>query len=199
MKEKIAEAKQYVEMDVQVNKAHEKFMELQVNEAPEGELDEFKKDIKKLKSKIPSQRRTYSADSNTHRNSWPDINKSNDEMMYMEPNVEDAMDPARLWKVFLDLPRPVRHCLLFFLLFPPKAVIRRRVMIYLCIADSHLVPMNEDTANWILDKFTKCGLIKPVYRKFRLAPDSCTMSLSVRSTLSEIAAREREVMDFTNI
>ncbi|PSS19402.1 Disease resistance RPP13-like protein [Actinidia chinensis var. chinensis] len=191
MKEKIAEGKKCVEMDDQVKKAHVKFEELQAKGNPEGELDELKKDIKKLKSKIPSQSRTYSADSNTHRNSWPDINKSNDEMMYMmEPKVEDTMDPAHLSKVFFDLPRHVRHCLLCFLLFPEKAVIRRRVMIYLWIADSDLERMDEYIANKILDKLTKSGLIKPVYQKFRLEPDSCTMSLSVRSTLSEIAERE---------
>ncbi|XP_057502223.1 disease resistance RPP13-like protein 4 [Actinidia eriantha] len=189
MKETIAEVKKYVDhMDVQVNEAYVKFEKLQSRESSEGELDEFKKDIKKLKSKIPSQRRTYSADSNTHRNSWPDINKYNDEMMCMEPKVEDTMDPAHLWKVFFDLPRHVRHCLLCFLLFPPKAVIRRRVMIYLCIAEGHI--NDENTANMTLDVLTERGFIKSVYQEFRLGPDSCTMSLSVRSTLAEIAERE---------
>ncbi|GFY95287.1 hypothetical protein Acr_10g0006720 [Actinidia rufa] len=166
--EKIEEEKKYVDhVDVQVKKAHVKFKELQEKESPEGELDEFKKDIKKLKSKIPAQCRTYSADSNTNRNSWPDINKSNDEMMYMmEPKVEDTMDPAHLQNDFFDLDWYEKRCLLRFLLFPPKAVIRRRVMIYLWIVDYDLDRMDEYIANKILDKFTKSGLIKPVYQKF---------------------------------
>ena len=79
MKETIAEVKKYVDhTDVQVNEAYVKFEKLQSRESSESELDECKKAIKELKSKIPSHLRTYSADSNPHRISWHDIKKSND-------------------------------------------------------------------------------------------------------------------------
>ena len=134
MKEAIAEVKNHADhVDGQINQIYQKFEELQTRGSSERELHEFKKAVSKLKSRIPSQFRTHSADSNTHRNSWPDINKSSDGMthLYMERKFWSTMDSARTQRVFSGLPNLSQHFLLCFFLFPPKAVIKRRIIIYL--------------------------------------------------------------------
>ncbi|GFZ03151.1 hypothetical protein Acr_15g0017590 [Actinidia rufa] len=188
MKEEIAKIKNYVDhVDGQINQAYKEFEELQTRGSREGELHEVKKDAAKLKSRIPSQLRIHSADSNPHRNSWPHINKSSNEMMnlYMEPKSESTMDSAHLLESFNDLPHYSQYFLLCFFLFPPKAVIKRRVIIYLWRSEYSY--WREDLANVVLDRFIGMGFIEPVYQRCSFVPDSLRMPLSVRSALSKLA------------
>ncbi|XP_057484099.1 uncharacterized protein LOC130770621 [Actinidia eriantha] len=185
MKEAIAEVKNHVDhVDGQINQACQKFEELQTRGSSERELHEVKKAVSKLKSQIPSQFRTHSADSNPHRNSWPDINKSSDEMthLYEEPKSGSTMDSAHIRRAFPDLPNLSQHFLLCFFLFPPKAVIKKRVMFYLMAAN---IPYwTENIANSYIDVLIRSHFIEPVYQKCSLVPDSFRMPLSVRSALS---------------
>ncbi|PSS10313.1 Disease resistance RPP13-like protein [Actinidia chinensis var. chinensis] len=184
MKEEIEKVKNYVDhVDGQINQAYKEFEELQTRGSREGELHEVKKAIAKLKPRIPSQLRIHSTDSNPHRNSWPDINKYSDEMMqlYMEPKSESTMDSAHLLEPFLRLSFFIQDLLFFFILFPPKAVIKRRVINYL-MAECYEWEVGDP--NMILDKFIGMRLIEPVYQKCSLVPDSLRMPLSVRSALS---------------
>ncbi|XP_057513658.1 uncharacterized protein LOC130795530 [Actinidia eriantha] len=185
MKEEIAKVKNYVDhVDGQINQVYQEFEELQTRGSREGELHEVKKAVAKLKSRIPSQLRIHSADSNPHRNSWPDINKSSDKMMhlYMEPKSESTMDSAHLLEAY-SYSRVLFSC---FFLFPPKAVIKRRVIIYLMAG---CFGWGEYVVNSFLDRFIVIGLIQPVYQKCSLVPDSFRMPLSVRSALSNEAMK----------
>ncbi|PSS10308.1 Kinase and exchange factor for Rac A like, partial [Actinidia chinensis var. chinensis] len=188
MKEEIEKVKNYVDhVDGQINQACQNFKELQKGGSRKRELHEVKKAVAKLKSQIPSQLRIHSTDSKPHRNSWPDINKSSDEMMqlYMEPKSERTMDSDSFLKAFSHMGDSSRHLLFCFFLFPPKAVIKRRVIIYLRI--SSFLTWREDYLNDILDGFIHSGFIEPVYQKYALVPDSLRMPLSVRSALSNEA------------
>ncbi|XP_058205105.1 uncharacterized protein LOC131319025 [Rhododendron vialii] len=204
-----AETKEYMDhMSEKINQAHEKFKELQMlPSSPEREFDvtqkkkkrefdELRKAIKKLKVQIPSHVKFGSADSNRHRNRWPNINEAEDGMthfFYKEPWVPftSGYHIQRLLEAFHDLSDPLRWCLLCFFRFPPEATIKRTTMIYLWIGQGftswHLPRIEEDEGIRIFDELIEKGFIEPVYQNCSLVPDSCRMSLSVRSSLHNAA------------
>lgn len=152
------------------------------------------------------------ADSNPHRNRWPNINEAEDEMMhffYSEPVVAHSGDFDRVLKTFNDLPLALRYCLLCFFKFPPVATVKRTMMIYLWIGQGYIYmhlrgsgrieckeerSQEEDAGNKIFDEVIAKGLIEPISRNCSLVPDSCRMSLSVRSSLY----KEAEDKGFTS-
>ncbi|GFZ03154.1 hypothetical protein Acr_15g0017620 [Actinidia rufa] len=149
-------------MDVQINKARGKFEELQGGSSVR-ELDEFMKGIRMLKSQIPQQLKIHYAYSNPHRNPWPSINKSSDEME-TKTKFLDIIDSADLWQAYLDLPMLLKNYLLCFFLFPEKAVIKRRVMLYLWMSN-RMFPY-EDSAILALDVLIRLRFIEHVYQKW---------------------------------
>ncbi|KAI8562271.1 hypothetical protein RHMOL_Rhmol03G0022200 [Rhododendron molle] len=64
-------------------------------------------------------------------------------------------------------------------------------MIYLWVGNysSHEWDINEDEGNKIFDELVEKGFIQPIYQNCSLEPNSCRMSLSVRSTLYKEAER----------
>ncbi|KAI8527110.1 hypothetical protein RHMOL_Rhmol12G0050600 [Rhododendron molle] len=154
-----AEAKESMRhMNVEINRAHEKFKELQISQTSEGDSDELlkadfakkrkaksdelRKAIAKLKVKIPSHSKIRSADSNLHRKNWDNINRAEDGMVHFfhkEPEVGHSTgDCAGILEAFHDLPEPLRDCLLCFFKFPPMATIKRTLMIYLWIGQRYI-------------------------------------------------------------
>ncbi|KAI8562256.1 hypothetical protein RHMOL_Rhmol03G0020800 [Rhododendron molle] len=202
-----AETKAYMDrMSEKINQAHEKFKDLQIlRSGPEREFgvthkkkkkefDELRKAIKKLKVQIPSHVKIGSADSNRHRNRWPNINEAEDGMteffFYKEPRVAYTSDFDDLLMAFYDLPWRLRRFLLCFLKFPPAATIKRTTMIYLWMTSFRYVgDTNEDEGNKIFGELVERGFIQPIYQNCSLVPDSCRMSLSVRSALYGKALR----------
>ncbi|PSS10312.1 Disease resistance RPP13-like protein, partial [Actinidia chinensis var. chinensis] len=185
MEEEIAKVKNYVDhVDGQIIQACQNFKELQTRGSRERELREVKKAVAKLKSQIPSQLRIHSADSNPHRKSWPDINESSGEM-YMELKSERTKNAGPLLQAFNDLSYIKQNMVLCFFLFPPKVVIKRRVIIFLGISEL----VNEEDANKDFEYLIGMGFIEPVYQKCSLVPDSCRMPLSVLSALSDITKK----------
>ncbi|KAH7836594.1 hypothetical protein Vadar_003282 [Vaccinium darrowii] len=189
MKEASAKIKKYVEdLDMQINRACEKLQDLQTRENSEMELDELKMAVKKLKSKIPSQLKMHSRDSKPHQNRWPNVNKASDEMMrklYEQQKFEPAIDPKGLLEAFLALPPELRRYMMCFFWFPPRAIITRRVMIYLWMAHPYGIKnINEERANVIFDKLIAKGFIEPVTQKCSLVANCCMMSHSLRSSLT---------------
>ncbi|XP_058205593.1 disease resistance RPP13-like protein 4 [Rhododendron vialii] len=198
-----AEAKKYMDhMNVKINQAHEKFEELQKLGGSQRDFDELRKDVMKLKFQIPSHGKIRSADSNPRRNRWPNINEAEDGMshfFYKEPEDTHTGDFDGLLEAFHDLSLPWQRCLLCFFKFPPAAIIKRTTMIYLWIglglgytwlSASNYVKMifdKDDYGNTILNEFVEKGFIQPIYQNCSLAPDSCRMSISVRSALYEAA------------
>ncbi|KAI8562259.1 hypothetical protein RHMOL_Rhmol03G0021000 [Rhododendron molle] len=198
-----AEAKKYMDhMNVKINQAHEKFEDLQTLGGSQRDFDELRKDVMKLKFQIPSHGRIRSADSNPRRNRWPNINEAEDGMshfFYKEPEDTHTGDFDGLLEAFHGLSRPWQRCLLCFFKFPPAAIIKRKTMIYLWIglglgytwlSASNFVKMifdKDDYGNSILNEFVEKGFIQPIYQNCSLAPDSCRMSISVRSALYEVA------------
>ncbi|GFZ03149.1 hypothetical protein Acr_15g0017570 [Actinidia rufa] len=161
MKEEIAKVKNYVDhVDGQINQAYQEFEELQTRGSRERELHEVKKAVAKLKSWIPSQLRIQSADSNPHQH-------------HGFCSLLEAYSYSRV----------LFSC---FFLFPPKAIIKRRVIIYLM---EGCFGWGEYVANSFLDRFIVIGLIEPVYQKCSLVPDSFRMPLSIRSALSNEAMK----------
>ncbi|KAH7833431.1 hypothetical protein Vadar_006281 [Vaccinium darrowii] len=189
--------------------AHEKLKELQTlqiserdsNELQKAESDkkrkELRKAIAKLKVQTSSRSKIRSANSNLHRN-WPNINSAMDGMMhffYKEPNVPHTIDDGIL-EAFSKLPEPLRCCLSCFFKFPPMATIKRTPMMYLWIGQGYVSQYLhsegydldvEELADKIFDDLIEKGFIEPIYQNFSLVPDSCRMSLTVRSTLYEEA------------
>ncbi|KAI8562265.1 hypothetical protein RHMOL_Rhmol03G0021600 [Rhododendron molle] len=198
-----AEAKKYMDhMNVKINQAHEKFEDLQTLGGSQRDFDELRKDVMKLKFQIPSHGKICSADSNPRRNRWPNINEAEDGMshfFYKEPEDAHTGDFDGLLEAFHGLSQPWQRCLLCFFKFPPAAIIKRTTMIYLWIglglgytwlSASNYVKMifdKDDYGNTILNEFVEKGFIQPIYQNCSLAPDSCRMSISVRSALYEAA------------
>ncbi|PSR93569.1 Disease resistance RPP13-like protein [Actinidia chinensis var. chinensis] len=186
--EAFAEAKKYMnDVNVQINQAHEKFAGLQTR-GMEGELDELKMAVAKLRTRIPSQFLMPSVDSRPQRNPWPDVNKTSNEMMHnlcREPKFWHTIGSRDIVRDFRDhLPTILQKCLLCFFRFPSMAIIKRRVMTYLWIVE---VPelnglrgttekVLEDICNEIFDQLVKKGFIEPIYQKCSLLPDCCWMS-----------------------
>ncbi|GFY91774.1 hypothetical protein Acr_08g0001700 [Actinidia rufa] len=106
-------------------------------------------------------------------------------MMPVEPKFAGTID-SDLLKDFLDVPR-FQMCLLCFFLFPPEAVIKRRVLISLPISKRPY--FNEDRAKETLDDLIEMGFVEPVYQKCSLVPDSGKMRPLVRSAFSNISMR----------
>ncbi|KAI8562267.1 hypothetical protein RHMOL_Rhmol03G0021800 [Rhododendron molle] len=139
---------------------------------------------------ISSHVKVRSADSNPHRKRWPNINEAEDGMshfFYKEPRVTHTGDfDGRILKAFRELDEELQCCLLCFFKFPPEATIKRTTMIYLWISlglgynwEGHWI----DRWNVFLDNLVEEGFIQPIYQTCSLVPDSCRMSLSVRSAL----------------
>ncbi|XP_058205595.1 disease resistance RPP13-like protein 4 [Rhododendron vialii] len=189
-------------VNVKINLAHRKFEELRKSGGSLRDFDELRKAVAKLKLQIPSHGKIRSADSNPNRNRWPNINEAEDGMthfFYKAPEVEHAGDfDGLLLEAFRELPLPLRMCLLCFFKFPPAVTIKRTTMIYLWIGQRYTywrlwgtgrkewkeeLPLEEDVGNKIIDELIAKGFIEPVYQNCSLVPDSCRMSLSVRSTL----------------
>ncbi|KAH7834077.1 hypothetical protein Vadar_012526 [Vaccinium darrowii] len=193
-----------------INKAHEKFKELQTlqrsardpDELRKAESDqkqkELRKAIAKLKVQTSSHSEIRSAYSNLHRNNWPNINRAKDGMMhffYKEPDVAHTVDDGLL-EAFRKLSEPLRCCLSCFFKFPPMATIKRTPMIYLWIGQGYVSQYLhsegydldvEELADRIFDDLIEKGFIEPIYQNFSLVPDSCKMSLTVHSSLYEEA------------
>ncbi|KAH7845853.1 hypothetical protein Vadar_006694 [Vaccinium darrowii] len=190
MKEASAKIKKYVEdLDMQINQACEKLQDLQTRENSEMELDELKMAVKKLKSQIPSQLKICSRDSNPHqKNRWPNVNKASDEMMrklYEQQKFEPAIDSKGLLEAFLALAPELRRYMMCFFWFPPRAIITRRVVIYLWMAHPYGIEnIDEDRANEIFDRLIAKGFIEPVTPKCCLVANCCMMSHSLRSSLT---------------
>ncbi|KAH7832975.1 hypothetical protein Vadar_001930 [Vaccinium darrowii] len=190
--------------------AHEKLKELQTlqsserdsNELQKAESDqkrkELRKAIAKLKVQTSSRSKIRSANSNLHRNNWPNINSAMDGMLhffYKEPDVPHTIDDGIL-EAFSKLPEPRRCCLSCFFKFPPMATIKRTPMMYLWIGQGYVSQYLhsegydsdvEELADKIFDDLIEKGFIEPIYQNFSLVPDSCRMSLTVRSSLYEEA------------
>ncbi|KAI8562261.1 hypothetical protein RHMOL_Rhmol03G0021200 [Rhododendron molle] len=195
-----AETKECMDrMSEKINQAHEKFKELQIlpssperefdvtHKKKKREFDELRKAIKKLKVQIPSHMKIRSVDySNRHR--WPNINEADDGMtrfFYKESQVAYTSDFDGLKMAFYDLPWILRRFLLCFLKFPPAATIKRTTMIYLWMTSFRYVEdTNEDEWNKIFDELVEKGFIQPIYKNCSLVPDSCRMSLSLRSAFA---------------
>ncbi|KAH7854957.1 hypothetical protein Vadar_019582 [Vaccinium darrowii] len=205
-----AEAKKYmVQMKVQIHQAHQKFEQLQKLGSNQTDLEELQKAIAKLKFQIPSQNKIRSADYNLRRNPWPNVNKAADGMthfFYKETRVAHTGGFDSLLEAFRNLPEPLQHCLLCFFKFPQEATIKKMTMIYLWIGQGytfrHLhgrgekeeLPREEDAGNEIFDELIEKGFIEPIYQNSSLVPDSCKMSLFVRSSLY----KEAENSGFTS-
>ncbi|KAI8562264.1 hypothetical protein RHMOL_Rhmol03G0021500 [Rhododendron molle] len=209
-----AEANKYMDhMNVKINQAHEKFEELQTLGGSQGDFDELRKDVMKLKLQIPSHVKFRSSNSNPHRKRWPNINEAEDGMthfFYKEPQVLHNDYLGGQFKASFELSEPLLFGLLCFFAFPPEATIKKRTMIYLWIGQGlilwHLrsrglcqrdfdaiIPhiIEEDVGNEIFDALIAKGFIEPVYQNCPLVPDTCRMSLSVRSSFYKEAKFRR--------
>ncbi|KAI8562262.1 hypothetical protein RHMOL_Rhmol03G0021300 [Rhododendron molle] len=108
-----AEANKYMDhMNVKINQAREKFQELQTLGSSQSDFDELRKAVAKLKYQIPSHVKIRSADSNSHRKRWPNINEAEDSMTYFllkEPKLARTGDMEGLLKAYRDLPWEVQR------------------------------------------------------------------------------------------
>ncbi|XP_058193160.1 uncharacterized protein LOC131310257 [Rhododendron vialii] len=203
-------------MNEKINQAHEKFKELQILPSSERDPDkrrkadsdkkELRKAITELKVQIRSHNKIRSTNSNPHHQNWDNINKAEDGMTHFfhrEPEVADTGESNSLLKDFRDLPEPLRCCLSCFFKFPPMAVIKRTPMIYLWIGQGYISKyLHSEGYIWdvevhagkIFDKLITKGFIEPIYQNCSLVPDSCTMNLSVRSSIY----KEAKGMGFTS-
>ncbi|XP_058193162.1 uncharacterized protein LOC131310258 isoform X2 [Rhododendron vialii] len=210
-----AEAKESMcHMNVKINQAHGKFKDLQLLPSTErdsdklrkADSDKLRKDIAKLKVRIRSYHKIRSVNSNLHHKNWDNINGAEDGMMHFfhrEPEVTQTGDFDGILKAFHDLPKPLQDCLLCFFKFPPMATLKRTLMMYLWIGQGYIskylhsegyVWDVEVHAGWIFDKLIAKGFIAPIYQKCSLVPDSCRISLPIRSSLYQ----EAEVRGFTS-
>ncbi|XP_058193158.1 uncharacterized protein LOC131310256 [Rhododendron vialii] len=203
-------------MNEKINQAHKKFKELQILRSSERDPDklrkadsdkkELRKAITELKVQIRSHNKIRSTNSNPHHQNWDNINEAEDGMTHFfhrEPEVADTGESNSLLKDFHDLPEPLRCCLSCFFKFPPMAVIKRTPMIYLWIGQGYISKyLHSEGYIWdvevhagkIFDKLITMGFIEPIYQNCSLVPDSCTMSLSVRSSIY----KEAKGMGFTS-
>ncbi|XP_058198533.1 disease resistance RPP13-like protein 4 [Rhododendron vialii] len=186
-------------LNEQINHAHYKLKELKTigSTSSRTELDELRKlkmVVARLKSQIPSRLKIPSYDSN--RRTWPDINKTGDEMihLYWRPEFGSSSEPEDLQRALDGLPYMVKRYLFCFLIFPPMTIIKRTFLRYWWIANRlvgwHAKRNNiagksgEDIGNEIFDMLIAECFIKPVFQKRGLVPDSCQMSHSVHSALT---------------
>ncbi|KAI8527105.1 hypothetical protein RHMOL_Rhmol12G0050100 [Rhododendron molle] len=206
----VAEAEESIHhMKEKINQAHKKFKELQILPSSERDSEklqkansdkkELRKAIAKLKVHIRSYNKIRSADSNPHHKNWDNINGAEDGMTHFfhkEPEVAHTGEFDGLLKDFRDLPEPLRCCLSCFFKFPPVATIKRTPLIYLWIGQGYISEyLHSEGYVWdvevhagkIFDELIAKGFIEPIYQNCSLVPDSCTMSLSVRSSLYEEA------------
>ncbi|KAH7859736.1 hypothetical protein Vadar_004836 [Vaccinium darrowii] len=167
------------------------------DEKRKADSDKLRKGILKLKVHIPSHPRIHPADLDPRHRKWPNINEAKDGMTHFFYGEREV--PHNMWyhnrikKAFDDLSVDLRCCLLSFFKFPPMATIKRSTMIYLWIGRSfYPQPLlqeesEEDAANKVFDDLIEKGFIEPVFQNCSLVPDSCRMSLFVRSSLYETA------------
>ncbi|KAI8527104.1 hypothetical protein RHMOL_Rhmol12G0050000 [Rhododendron molle] len=216
----VAEAEESAHhINAKINQAHEKFKETKIlpsserhsNKLQKADPDkkELQKTIAKLKVQIRSHNKIRSADSNPHQKNWDNINGDEDGMTHFfhkEPEVAHSGDFDGRLKVFHELPEQLRYCLLCFFKFPPMATIKRTSMIYLWIGQGYIseylhsegcVGDFEVHAGKIFDELIAKGFIEPIYQNCSLTPDSCKMSLYVRSSLYEEAKRRGFTSDGT--
>ncbi|KAH7859595.1 hypothetical protein Vadar_003047 [Vaccinium darrowii] len=167
------------------------------DEKRKADSDKLRKGILKLKVHIPSHPRIHPADLDPRHRKWPNINEAKDGMTHFFYGEREV--PHNMWyhnrvkKAFDDLSVDLRCCLLSFFKFPPMATIKRSTMIYLWIGQSfYPKPLlqeesEEDAANKVFDELIEKSFIEPVFQNCSLVPDSCRMSLFVRSSLYETA------------
>ncbi|XP_058205600.1 uncharacterized protein LOC131319390 [Rhododendron vialii] len=183
-----AEAKKYMDhLNVKINKAHEKFEELQTLGGSLRDFDELQKEVAKMRLQISSHVKIRHANSNPHRKRWPNINEAEDRMshfFYKEPEDTHTGDFDGLLEAFHVLFLRWRHCLLCFFKFPPAAIIKRTTMIYLWAGLGYTSVLIEDDrydSNMIFDELVE-QRSEPAYSQ-----ESYRMSISVRSALYEAA------------
>ncbi|XP_058217533.1 disease resistance RPP13-like protein 4 [Rhododendron vialii] len=162
--------------------------------------------IAKLKVRIRSYYKIRSVNSNLHHKNWDNINGAKDGMMHFfhrEPEVTQTGDFDGILKAFHDLPKPLQDCLLCFFKFPPMATLKRTPMMYLWIGQGYISEyLHSEGYVWdvevhagkIFDELIAKGFIEPIYQKCSLVPDSCRISLPIRSSLYQ----EAEVRGFTS-
>ncbi|KAI8527106.1 hypothetical protein RHMOL_Rhmol12G0050200 [Rhododendron molle] len=205
-----AEAKESLyHMNVKINQAHDKFKDLQLLPSTErdsdklrkADSDKLRKDIAKLKVRIRSYHKIRSVNSNLHHKNWDNINGAKDGMTHFfhrEPEVTQTGDFDGILKAFHYLPEPLQDCLLCFFKFPPMATIKRTPMIYLWVGQGYISRLLKNNgyvwdvevyAGKIFDELIAKGFIEPLYQNCSLTPDSCKMSLYVRSSLYDEAKR----------
>ncbi|KAI8562254.1 hypothetical protein RHMOL_Rhmol03G0020600 [Rhododendron molle] len=182
-----AEVKKYMDhLNVKINKAHDKFFDLKTLGGSLRDFDELRKDVAKLRLQISSHVKIRAADSNPHRKRWPNINEAED-FFYKEPEDTQTGDFDGLLEAYHDLSLPWRHFLLCFFKFPPAAIIKRTTMIYLWVGLRYTSSSTDDCCNEIFDELVEKGFIQSIYQNCSLVPDSCRMSIFVRSALYEAA------------
>ncbi|KAI8527102.1 hypothetical protein RHMOL_Rhmol12G0049900 [Rhododendron molle] len=198
------------QMNLKIKEAHDKFKEIQMLPSSERDSNELRKAIGKLKVQISSNNKCRNADSNLHHKNWDNINGAEDGMttfFYNEPEPEPEVTHTSgfdgLLKAFHELPEASRFCLSCFFKFPPMATIKRTPMIYLWIGQGYVSQyLHSDGYIWdvevhagkIFDDLIAKGFIEPIYQKRFSVPDSCRMSLFVRSSLY----KEAKLRGFTS-
>ncbi|CAL5355495.1 unnamed protein product [Camellia sinensis] len=155
LKETMTEIQKFVDhMNVQINQACEKFVELKTRGGSDtNELDQLKMSVKKLKSQIPSKLKIhYDDDSKPHRKKWfdgsinsssgnyqVDVNKAcNLQSLYNRLEFHPTTALKDIQVSLRSLPWKIRLCLNFFLIFPIMTTIKKRFLIYWWIGEGLL-------------------------------------------------------------
>ncbi|KAL1821116.1 hypothetical protein ACET3Z_015985 [Daucus carota] len=175
----------------------------------EKELRLFKKYIRKMKLPIP-----YKFDAKDLDKQLEELNKSAtrtaDEIalfmlqkqiprLHLNPTFENSPAFRDFEVQYNALPNNLKLCLLCFSVFPARAIIKKRLMVYWWIAEGFIDQKGyagnakdlEQLGAEYFNELVKKDFIKPYHNKRRLEVETCKMPSFIRSAVISIAARAK--------
>ncbi|KAL3522147.1 hypothetical protein ACH5RR_014981 [Cinchona calisaya] len=198
----------------QVREAEQRFEELK-NVGIEKEFRDLKKEVTKLKLQIPSKHKADTEDKDPHKSQQatgvasklkqkaiPELVMKEMPQLYKSSLFENSSELKDFEALFQGLSVELKLCLLCFSVFPEKAIIKKRLMVYWWMAEGFVPPILRDdetrqqisggkTADEYFQKLVKMGFIEPVNKKRSLFVGCYTLHPFVRLALIMIAEKAK--------
>ncbi|KAL8133550.1 uncharacterized protein LOC141683895 [Apium graveolens] len=172
----------------------------------EKELRQFKKYIRKMKLPIPTK-----FDAKDLEKQLKDLDKSATKSaeqiaalvllkqvprLHRNPTFENSPAFKDFEVQYNELSPNLKLCLLCFSVFPARAIIKKRLMVYWWMAEGFIEQESdekdlEQLGAEYFDKLIQKDFIKPYHNKRRLEVETCKMPPLIRSAVISIAARTK--------